>query len=1424
MASLKVDNFVRAYRGKGDDWEHFWGKFSVLAKIQGWDTAEKRMKNFPLFLDGDAFLVFTRMPADDQKDEEKVNEKMKVSFSLTKAQAYRAFTTRTLREDESTDAYVADLQRLASLAGHAADDDKDPLLIEQMVSGLPSAFAKELRLSMASKEHSVSGCLASIRALRSAQSDSRLLARASEEVAAAASSSSSGKSQPVASSACFECGKVGHLRRNCPSRSRDRRGRSQPRGLTCFFCDKPGHVKRNCPARERWEAASKGGTAAAAAGERGASTDKCLCTVTKAGQGTLPRVYVDVKPRDQSTSAWKRARAAVDTCATRSLVAEAFLTDHGIEYEPDTEVQMNALNGSAVELLGAVELLVERVEAGCPVHLPRTQVKAFVVRKLDAVNADVLVGADVIAAVGGVHLGYGDDGSLSSVQFGAPETDRPAIVAATVPAAHPSRHVTVSKDGEDVVLRTDDSEVRWDSASERWIVRWMWADDEPPTKQIGSGIGQYSRKRLSPEQEASFCTEVDAWVENGWLVEHDPSVHGEPAAILPLLAKVQEHKASTPVRPCLDYRALNGVIKSNPGTEAPVCADKLRKWRMAGDQECKLIDIRKAYLQVHVDPSLARYQVVVWREKLYVMTRMGFGLSVAPKVMDIIVRWVTREWQDVDSYVDDVLVPGAKEQAVTSALHRYGLPTKPAEPLTAARVLGLQLSKESDVPVNWARRGGVNLGFEQPLTKREVFKWTGRLTSHYPVCSWLRPACAWLKRQACSADGWDDAVPEAVARCCAELADMVRESDPARGAWRVPSLDSDGWTVFCDASDVAIGASLHHDGTTIEDCSWLREPRDHKHINIAELDAVLRALTLAAEYKVEKVTLVTDSKAVAGWVSQVLGNVRRVRVTGLHKLLVVRRLDIIEDLGATAGLKVTVGWVPTNENVADRLTRVPKKWLQIARVPESDESPEVAASMAMKQPATVIGCDDVCDAQRKCPLIQTLVSAIESASEIQHATYRKIREQLVIKDGQLSRTLKLPALGVVTVPIVPECLEHSVLESAHVMSGHASWSVMYDMLRARCFFPSMAARCREYCDQCRQCAAASSHAGPAAPPTQPDLPGRPWSVVQIDTLHLGEEKSGQYHCVLVCVDVFTKWAEAIPLRRHDAISVAEALTSLCCRWGPPDEVRMDNGSEFKNAVVRALFARFGVRVKTGAVRHPQSQGGVERANRTIITLMRKVLTEAADWKTELDLLLYYYRTRPHTTTAIPPMLAMCSWQPRQLIIEAEEPEALLSEWVDRVGETAARVRDHVEVELAATTPEKPITKFEAPYTEGQRVMLKQPGRRRKLTPPYQCGWKVKKIIAPSTVVITRDDGGEKVVNINLLKPDVRHPQSAKQDGAPRPGATEQAHTSADDGRDDGDGEMWLDQPEPADDDDDRPAPAYVLRDRGTLARPARYNG
>ena len=71
MVSLKADNFLRPFHGKtSKSWKQFWDKFVVLADIQGWDTETKRMTNFHLFLDGDAFLIYSGMA--DRKQESKV--------------------------------------------------------------------------------------------------------------------------------------------------------------------------------------------------------------------------------------------------------------------------------------------------------------------------------------------------------------------------------------------------------------------------------------------------------------------------------------------------------------------------------------------------------------------------------------------------------------------------------------------------------------------------------------------------------------------------------------------------------------------------------------------------------------------------------------------------------------------------------------------------------------------------------------------------------------------------------------------------------------------------------------------------------------------------------------------------------------------------------------------------------------------------------------------------------------------------------------------------------------------------------------------------------------------------------------------------------------------------------------------------------
>ena len=63
----------------------------------------------------------------------------------------------------------------------------------------------------------------------------------------------------------------------------------------------------------------------------------------------------------------------------------------------------------------------------------------------------------------------------------------------------------------------------------------------------------------------NFCSEAESWIASGWLIKHDMSVHGEPAAVLQLLAVLQPHRSSTPVRSVLDYRALNELINPIQG-------------------------------------------------------------------------------------------------------------------------------------------------------------------------------------------------------------------------------------------------------------------------------------------------------------------------------------------------------------------------------------------------------------------------------------------------------------------------------------------------------------------------------------------------------------------------------------------------------------------------------------------------------------------------------------------------------------------------------------------------------------------------------------------------------------------------------------------------------------------------------------------
>ncbi len=182
-----------------------------------------------------------------------------------------------------------------------------------------------------------------------------------------------------------------------------------------------------------------------------------------------------------------------------------------------------------------------------------------------------------------------------------------------------------------------------------------------------------------------------------------------------------------------------------------------------------------------------------------------------------------------------------------------------------------------------------------------------------------------LKREAGACD-WDSPIPGRVRDMLQETVDRVGVEDPVGGVWCVSREDKG--TVWCDASSLALGVLLEVDGEVVEDASWLRKTQDVQHINVAELDAVLKGLNLALSWGLKIIEVRSDSATVCGWLASVIEDSHRPRTNGLSEMIVKRRLGIIGELLEEYRLQVTVVQVSSAENKSDALTRVSKKWLK----------------------------------------------------------------------------------------------------------------------------------------------------------------------------------------------------------------------------------------------------------------------------------------------------------------------------------------------------------------------------------------------------------------------------------------------------------------------------------------------------------------
>ena len=88
--------------------------------------------------------------------------------------------------------------------------------------------------------------------------------------------------------------------------------------------------------------------------------------------------------------------------------------------------------------------------------------------------------------------------------------------------------------------------------------------------------------------------------------------------------------------------------------------------------------------------------------------------------------------------------------------------------------------------------------------------------------------------------------------------------------------------------------------------------------------------------------------------------------------------------------------------------------------------------------------------------------------------------------------------------------------------------------------------------------------------------------------------------MLVDIDKFSKWIEARPNTNIRSEQSVLFFTDIIHRFGIPNVIITDNGTQFTGKMFLDFCDRHHIRVNWSAVAHPRTNGQVERANGMIL--------------------------------------------------------------------------------------------------------------------------------------------------------------------------------------------------------------------------------
>ena len=289
--------------------------------------------------------------------------------------------------------------------------------------------------------------------------------------------------------------------------------------------------------------------------------------------------------------------------------------------------------------------------------------------------------------------------------------------------------------------------------------------------------------------------------------------------------------------------------------------------------------------------------------------------------------------------------------------------------------------------------------------------------------------------------------------------------------------------------------------------------------------------------------------------------------------------------------------------------------------------------------------------------------------------YRQLWPQLV--NGILHRRVDKGSPTGRLVLVVPRKMRSDLLKFSHndPSSGHMGINRCLDRLQQRYYWPGMVSEVQLWITECEMCNRRKTLVLSKKAPMKSIEVVMPMELWAMDILGPLPTTARGNQYILVMSDHFTKWVEAVSMANQRTRTVAKAFVDeVISRHGVPSKLLTDQGRNFEADLMREVFRLLGVEKLRTSPYHPQTDGQVERLNRTLKGILTAYVNkDHNDWDVHLPLALFAYRNSVHSSSGVSPIRAVYGREANTPLVligtQVEAKEKFISNYCDELEKT-----------------------------------------------------------------------------------------------------------------------------------------------------------